>query len=318
MGIKMIEVHLLRLTCEATTRITFGLQAGAQIRGALWEMLQVVCAHAGDPNSDLHPARRLLMLELESARGQNPARPFAIRPSLPMEQTIAPRQQFTFGVNLYGDAVELFPYVVQAVYRMGQAGVGYGRGRFVLVGVEAVNPLQHEAQSLMRGGKMVQMPGLPLTETDVMLAADRLPNDRITLNLLTPTQIVANGQRLSQLTFESLIARLLERYQAIEQHYTTTPTSTNIWRKRHLEMTQAAGLIRIKQDNTRWVRVESGSRRTGTRNSVGGLVGDITFEGDLQVFLPWLVWGSLLHVGKNAVKGSGWYELSQLDADSLQ
>jgi len=25
--------------------------------------------------------------------------------------------------------------------------------------------------------------------------------------------------------------------------------------------------------------------------------------------LPWLVWGQFTHVGKNAVKGDGWYEI---------
>jgi hypothetical protein len=38
------------------------------------------------------------------------------------------------------------------------------------------------------------------------------------------------------------------------------------------------------------------------------LVGRITFEGELAPFLPWLMWGEVVHGGKDATKG--WYRLS--------
>jgi hypothetical protein len=30
---------------------------------------------------------------------------------------------------------------------------------------------------------------------------------------------------------------------------------------------------------------------------------------DWSPFWPWLVWGQFVHVGKDAVKGNGWYEI---------
>jgi len=41
----------------------------------------------------------------------------------------------------------------------------------------------------------------------------------------------------------------------------------------------------------------------------GGLIGQVTLEGDLEPLRKLLVWGSLIHVGKNAVKGDGWYTI---------
>ena len=43
------------------------------------------------------------------------------------------------------------------------------------------------------------------------------------------------------------------------------------------------------------------------RTPIGGLVGQVTLAGDLAPLRELLVWGSLIHVGKNAVKGDGWY-----------
>ena len=59
----------------------------------------------------------------------------------------------------------------------------------------------------------------------------------------------------------------------------------------------------------RWVDVVSYSSRTRTRTPIGGLVGQVTLVGDLAPLRELLVWGSLIHVGKNAVKGDGWYTI---------
>jgi CRISPR-associated endoribonuclease Cas6 len=55
--------------------------------------------------------------------------------------------------------------------------------------------------------------------------------------------------------------------------------------------------------------VKSYSNRQKRSTPIGGLVGTATFQGDLTPFLDLLVIGELIHVGKNAVKGGGWYKI---------
>jgi hypothetical protein len=38
---------------------------------------------------------------------------------------------------------------------------------------------------------------------------------------------------------------------------------------------------------------------------MGGLVGSVVLEGELGPLLPWLVWGTLVQVGKDASMGNG-------------
>jgi hypothetical protein len=38
---------------------------------------------------------------------------------------------------------------------------------------------------------------------------------------------------------------------------------------------------------------------------MSGLVGSVVLAGELEPFLPWLVWASLTHVGKDAAMGNG-------------
>jgi CRISPR/Cas system endoribonuclease Cas6 (RAMP superfamily) len=55
------------------------------------------------------------------------------------------------------------------------------------------------------------------------------------------------------------------------------------------------------------------SRRREVSHDLSGFVGEVTFEGELGMFLPYLKLGEYLHVGKNAVFGNGWYEIVATD-----
>ncbi|MBI5930827.1 MAG: CRISPR system precrRNA processing endoribonuclease RAMP protein Cas6 [Chloroflexi bacterium] len=315
-----LVVHHLQFTLQAETSVHLGPQAGAQLRGAFWAALQqFACIDPtvrNDPHHQRHcPMCRLFALEvMDGQRGINPARPFAIRPPLPLimgdDQVFMVGEQFSFGIDLYGDVADLFGYVMQAVYRMGNIGVGYGRGRFTIQQAQAINPLTRTTQELFERGHIIQTPGVPVTQTSVQQAVKLLPTHTLVLRFLTPTEITHNkGQVATRPEFNRLIPRLIERCQALETYYTETPAPTEVWRERHLELSQLSQAISLEKSHTHWVRIESGSRRTTERTSVSGFVGQAEFRGDIQPFLEWIIWGQSLHIGKNAVKGNGWYEI---------
>ena len=55
-----------------------------------------------------------------------------------------------------------------------------------------------------------------------------------------------------------------------------------------------------------WTRYSSRQHR---KMQLGGLVGSVTYAGDLAAFLPFVALGQLLHVGKNATFGLGKYRV---------
>jgi len=105
--------------------------------------------------------------------------------------------------------------------------------------------------------------------------------------------------------FRVLIQRLLERISTLAREYGGGAFDEHL--KYHL--VGEASEVELVRDGTRWVDLESYSTRKRGTTPIGGLVGEATYEGDLTPFLPWLIWGQFTHVGKNAVKGDGWYEL---------
>jgi len=252
-------------------------------------------------------------LETVSARGINPARPFAIRPPLnpriEQPQTLEAGQKFHFQIVLFGDAAGYIPYVVQAVHRAGQVGIGAGKGLFHLAAAKEINPFTR-AEFTLYGDKATVHPSvLSISSADVDSLAQYLDSKRMAFHFLTPMQITGAGRTLQTFHFSSWIARLLERCQSLEAVYGDTSQPHEVWRKLHFNLTEAAQHVQIERDDTRWVDVWSRSGRTDHLDNIGGLVGAITITGDTAPFRYWLAYGQLLHIGKNAVKGNGWYDI---------
>lgn len=313
-----LPVYQIRFEAEATTMLHMGPQAGAQIRATLWHALNRFACTDVTGRDDLRHAQNcpmcfLLELQARSPRGENPPRPFAIRPPLGVraedDRIYGLGERFEIGMTLFGDVVTLFPYIVQGMRIAGEQGVGYGRGRFILVDIVNVHPLSGEAASLMNG-RVIKLPQIAIRASDVEAFAANLPDDRLRLRFLTPTQIKDAGRILTRPAFAPLISRILERCQSIAYHYSETDTSEDTWKPRFTRLKLLAEAVKVQQNNTRHVMVRSGSRRTNQIHDIGGIVGDVLFIGDMKPFKTWLVWGMSLQVGKNTIKGAGWYEIA--------
>jgi len=85
---------------------------------------------------------------------------------------------------------------------------------------------------------------------------------------------------------------------------------------RFAELLEVARRVRVVEDRTAWVDLDSLSARTNQRFPIGGLVGTIVFEANWRR-CPNLVWGSGAARGKDVTKGNGWFEVRPLAAQGL-
>lgn len=311
-----LAVYPLRFGCEALTLVHLGAQAGSQIRGALWEVLRdFACtssAQRGQPEHSLHcPMCFILAMEANSARGMNPARPLVIRPPLPVragdDMLFYPGDSFNLELLLIGRAAPLFPYVAQGVQRMGHTGIGFGRGRYLVQRIQLFNPFKGSAVNLLTRNS-VAMPQNPVSRGDIAGLAGQMAGERLRLRFLTPTQLTSQERTLARPDIAVLVMRLLERLQALELHY-GRPAPHEVWESRHHTLAAVAQQMRIVRDDTRWIRVRSGSKRANRMQDLGGFVGEMLLEGEVSSLTEWLLWGTLVNIGKNAVKGNGRYEI---------
>jgi hypothetical protein len=128
---------------------------------------------------------------------------------------------------------------------------------------------------------------------------------------LTPLRLIHEGHLLKQAQPKVFFHRLLERCQRLAFYYTDSSQryDASAWQATTQQLLHAAEGLQVAYNASDWAEARSGSRRQGRYTPISGLTGRIRWEGDLTLLLPWLYWGQSLHVGKNAVKGNGWYKI---------
>lgn len=325
-------VHHLRFEVEATTPLVLPSPTGPKLRAALYGALGMVCPLQGDANAPPEhkaacPVCWLLATERPgNERGKDLPRPMTIEPPLNLMEAgrLGPGERFSFGLSLFAQAANLFPYLALGVPEMGRRGLGRrlpelggGRGRFELRRAEAVNPLSGERQCLLdiAQGPLFQVPSRPVTQAQVEGVSQSLlgtiDGGRIEVRFLTPTRIVADGRLVHVPHFAPLFARLYDRLGALSTHYASGALAP---REAKGDLMALADQVQLVEGRGGWADIHSHSRRLGKKTPLGGFVGRATFRAPLDVWqalLPYLLWGQSVHVGKSATRGDGWYEIGR-------
>ncbi len=325
----MLTLHYLEFEMETTTRLGLYEHSGTALRAALYATLsRHFCPAPAGMRASLDPTHQtycpvcwlLAREEPESTRGKDVPRALTLRPPLGTRTDLRPGERWRFGLILFGSqAASLFPYLVVATARMGETGVGRPvdngqRGRAVLRRVWAVNPLAELRQLLVpEGSNRVEPPTLAITATDVAAAGARLSaqaqaqGQRLRVNFLTPTRLVDREMLAHTPVFITLFERVLGRLRQLTTWY-AEGEALELEIERLLPL---ADDVRLVTDQTQWVDLQSPSRQKQYASPIGGFVGQATYQSEnWDQLLPWLLWGQMTQVGKNTVKGNGWYEVT--------
>ncbi|MDD3582286.1 MAG: CRISPR system precrRNA processing endoribonuclease RAMP protein Cas6, partial [Desulfobacca sp.] len=74
-------------------------------------------------------------------------------------------------------------------------------------------------------------------------------------------------------------------------------------------LSHAAEKIDTRSSSLRWHDLRRYSNRQERNTPLGGLVGEVTYTGNLEPFWPFLLLGEQVHVGKGTSFGLGQYQL---------
>jgi hypothetical protein len=309
-----LSITELWITLKALEPIRLPAFAGSKLEGAFGHALyKIACtrtdleACAPCPLRQICPFAALYMPMLPAhmnvASLESPPRPLVFSTEFQNEHTIQAGAHLEFGLRVLGRAKQHLPYVIAAISQMGRSGIGNTRGRFELLEVQSVQPYTLESRVIVTADNpVVQLEPIVIGAMDF----PSIPKNQITLNLETFMHLKTAGQVVEQLQFPILIRALQRRLSNLEQIYGTgSSVGANF-----SELPQLARSVEIYDQNTEFVS----QRRSGHgRQAVimNGLIGSVTYTGDLESFTTLLRYGELIGVGKWAHFGAGRYRIEE-------
>ncbi len=218
--------------------------------------------------------------------------PFTITPPYPtpQEQTIA------LGLTLVGRAIQYFPHFILSIGSAGEKGIGRYRAPFrILDVVDCTN-----SSSLYNPSTKA------LSPPELISTFSTRECHKLSLTFHTPLSLKFQGKLAEPqgFSFHILLRNLLRRLSALSYFHAGKELDLDF--KGLIAMAQK---IETVDQDLRFVRIKRYSARTKREMPLQGLVGRVSFEGNLTPFTPLLEAGSLVHVGKNTSFGLGHYSL---------
>ncbi len=233
---------------------------------------------------------------------QNIPRPFVIEPPAETKTEFAPGEHLRFHLLLIGRAIEFLPYFIVVFREMGEAGLGRGRRPFVLEEVTALG-LKRQEQLYTLSANTVRSVDVQYNGTEVV--ARQCPQaETIRVVFETPVNLKDRGKPSATPQFHIFFRQAMRRISALSYFHHGRTLEAD-----YAGLAERSRQIELAENHTLAMDIERYSRRQSRRVPMGGLVGNVTYRGDLDEFIPWLALGEEVHVGKNTVFGLGKYRL---------
>ena len=230
--------------------------------------------------------------------------PFVLNISGNGTQNRKPGSPLQFGMTLVGRAIEFLPYFAYGFIQMGQAGIGKGRGRFNVERIAVLNAEGQKAETVFRQDRLSAPETLLNFEHARKLSAQYGP-DKITVKFNTPLRVKYRGRLHDMPDFHILIRNLLRRVSNLLYFHCGQHTDFDF-----KTLIRKAEAVRMLHSDIRWADQKRYSNRQKKHMLMGGIVGQATYRGDLAEFLPLLVLGTWVNIGKGTGFGLGSYTLT--------
>lgn len=232
--------------------------------------------------------------------------PFIIDPPVTKTPVYPPGKEIVFGLTLIGRAIEYLPYFIYTFIKLGELGLGKGRGKFEL---HKVSDTLNNDTEIFNAHTQTLTAGFKTITADDLNPGPPVSN-KITLQFLTPTRIKFNGKYTINLEFHILIRNLLRRIALLSYFHCDQELNVDF-----NSLIRRAKDVRIAHRNLKWYDWQRYSTRQQRAMKLGGFIGSVTYQTDhpdsFRPFLPYIYVGQFTHLGKASSFGLGKYKITE-------
>lgn len=227
-------------------------------------------------------------------------RPFIVEPPLDGRGEYKRGELLKLGFILIGRAIDYLPYFILAFKELGSIGLGGKRDKYSLCSVNSNGQVVYSSKE-----EVIKGIGRIVSFADILQGvAGDYPKDKLGINFLTPTRLKFEERYILTPEFHIVLRNLLQRISSLSYFHCQEEFIFDF-----KEMIERARWVRIEKDETWWWDWERYSRRQNARRRLGGIMGRVTYIGDFESFLPLILLGKYVHVGKGTTFGLGRYTI---------
>lgn len=201
----------------------------------------------------------------------------------------------TFCLCLFGDVVIHFPAVLQAVYSLGQTGMGINHAHYHIIEV-----ITHRRKKVVQGNQVYlhnMAPEIIADYTDYRIKQNS--GNEFEIIFLTPWTQKYEKEFIKEMHPEAFIRAVYRRIYLLNC-------------MEGIEMEEQCpyeGTIQLLEQKSYNVTVPRYSNRQNTKIYLHGIQGEMRVRIENMELLRFILAGELLHIGKNSSMGFGQYRI---------
>ena len=246
----------------------------------------------------------------ESQFTHSPA--FVIEAPINLKTNYSPGETYEFGITIFGKYINYILFIVDSVKLMGRFGFGDGKATVDKVYFE--DPVTKERQIFIdnKTGLLYKLKPIKQAKTKRRIE-ELLKSNTLTISFVSPVKARVDKRISPELTFTNLIRLIIRRTNQLSSYYGIKDSGPS--KKPLLSIYDTKKLVedskRIETVNYDLYDfpIERFSKSGNVKMNLNGFTGSVTYRGDFSKFIPLLLLGERLHIGKNASFGLGRYEI---------
>lgn len=272
---------IIRLSCEESGNLPLFL--GSTLRGVLgWSLLK--------SKSNIYSY--LFESNVADSVKAHLVKPYIIEPPKP-KNYYQKGEEMIFTLILLGDANLYGPELARILIEQKLFGLGARRIPFKLLSITHGKTLKTiwdvEAENL-NIANMIASPIYP----------EKQKGNWVSIQIQTPLRIRRQGNLVVKPDFPTIIRNITTRMRELTEYYGGFVNYEEI--ETICELSKAIHLV---SSNIYYKQVDRFSSKSNEKMDFTGIMGTLSFEGNLDVFVPWLNVAQLLHIGRNTTFGCG-------------
>jgi hypothetical protein len=233
-------------------------------------------------------------------------RPFVFRAAHLNGTSYQPGAVFHFDVNLFDTSAAVVEALISAFAELAREGLGPQRRSVELIEVAEVGYDRNPFKTIYEHGSAVA--GRDLTPLVFPLMHTQNDISRVSVRFLTATELKSGEQLAPVPEFGILACRIRDRVSILRLLYGDGPLNIDFQ-----SFGERASRVKMTRCDITNVSSKRRSSRTGQVHPLGGVTGEVEYEGDLAEFVPYLTIAKWTGVGRQTVWGKG-----EIDVEIIQ